>query len=360
MEHVTGWVAPEGGLIRVAARQGGVVEAVQAVEGESVAAGVPLASLRLSSDVTAGDTGQAMANGLVAEGAANRAQARAATAKLKAQGEEMIARRAVLRQELSETRTRVELLEKRQALSEAEVSRGETLLTRGFLSKSSMDQLRSTALATAQDASTARTTTLDLERQIRDLDHEIAVVPTDVANLQAQAAQASATLAQKRVTTQAQSTFVATAPIGGRIVAVPVERGQTVAAGAAVAVLTPSGAALTAELYVPSRAAGFIRLGQDVRIQYQAFPYQTFGSARGVVKSVSRTVLAPNEVAIPGLTVSEPVFRVRVALPRQSVSAYGREVPLQPGMLLAADIVIDRRTLLEWLLDPLYAVGRRA
>jgi len=28
-------------------------------------------------------------------------------------------------------------------------------------------------------------------------------------------------------------------------------------------------------------------------------------------------------------------------------------------MLLSADIVFDRRSLLEWLFDPLYAVARR-
>jgi len=74
---------------------------------------------------------------------------------------------------------------------------------------------------------------------------------------------------------------------------------------------------------------------------------------------VSRTVLAPAEVAIPGLQIQEPVFRVRVKMKRDSVSAYGQTVPLQPGMLLTADVVIDRRSLLEWLLDPLYAAGRR-
>ena len=76
--------------------------------------------------------------------------------------------------------------------------------------------------------------------------------------------------------------------------------------------------------------------------------------------SVSRTVLAPAEVAIPGLQLQEPVFRVRVKLSSDQVAAYGRPMPLQPGMLLTADVVIDRRSLLEWLLDPLYAAGRRA
>jgi membrane fusion protein len=78
-----------------------------------------------------------------------------------------------------------------------------------------------------------------------------------------------------------------------------------------------------------------------------------------VVTSVSRTVLAPSEVAIPGLEIREPVFRIRARLDRETVAAYGERLPLQPGMLVTADVVIDRRTLFEWLLDPLYAAGRR-
>lgn len=78
----------------------------------------------------------------------------------------------------------------------------------------------------------------------------------------------------------------------------------------------------------------------------QAFPYQRFGTVRGKIKSISKTVLGPTEISIPGLSIQEPVFRVRAALPRDEIYAYGEAIPLQPGMLLAADIVFDRRSLI--------------
>lgn len=74
---------------------------------------------------------------------------------------------------------------------------------------------------------------------------------------------------------------------------------------------------------------------------------------------MSSTVLGPSDITVTGLDIHEPVFRVRAALSRQGIEAYGETVPLQPGMLLSADIVFDRRTLVQWLLDPLYAAGRR-
>jgi membrane fusion protein len=269
-------------------------------------------------------------------------------------------RRSILVRELDETRSRVAVLEDKQRLAQAQVDRSAALLARGFLSPAAMDVLKAAVLSAAQDVSQTRSAALDLERQIADLDHERADLPADAATVEAQAEQSHASLSQRQVTAETQTTFVATAPVAGRVVAVPVERGQSVASGGAVAVITPQGSQLMAELYAPSRAAGFIKVGQEVRLMYQAFPYETFGTGRGIVTAVSRTVLAPGEIAIPGLTVQEAVFRVRVALSREDVEAYGRSVPLQPGMLLTANVVIDRRSLLQWLLDPLYAVGRRA
>jgi membrane fusion protein len=92
----------------------------------------------------------------------------------------------------------------------------------------------------------------------------------------------------------------------------------------------------------------------------QAFPHQRFGTMPGTVRTVSSTVLGPAEFSIPGLNLQEPVFRVRVTLPKETMDAYGEAIPLQPGMLLAADIVFDRRSLIRWLFDPIYAVARRA
>ena len=359
-ETVAGWIVPQGGLIRVTARDGGIVESIPTAEGQRVAAGASLAVLRLSTNAGAGDVGAALQRSLAAEGAATNAEAQSSLLKLQTQKVELESRGADLDRELAETRARVETTRQRQLLADDQVARGEKLAARGFLAPQQLDQLKFTALGAAQDASQARGAVIDLQRQIGDLSGEIAAVPQDLANVQAQAAQNQANLSQRRTATQSQSTFVAIAPIAGRVVAIPVQLGQAVAAGAAVAVLTPRDSPLTAELYVPSKAIGFVQKGQEVRLMYQAFPYQTFGTGKGVVTSISPTVLAPSEVAIPGLVVQQPVFRIRVRLGRTSVPAYGRDVALRPGMLLNADVITDRRNLIQWLFDPLYAAGRRS
>ena len=60
-----------------------------------------------------------------------------------------------------------------------------------------------------------------------------------------------------------------------------------------------------------------------------------------------------------GQQVSAPLYRVLVRLNGQSVDAYGEPVALRPGMALSADILLDRRRLIEWVLEPLYGFSRR-
>lgn len=358
-ETVVGWLTPEAGMIRLAARQGGVVSSVHVREGQMVAVGQPIATLTLSSALEGGDSFAALSRSLEAQGSAARSRAAAAEAALGAEQRQLTQRRAALNRELAETRRRLGLQEERLALSRAEVARAETIAAQGFLPRRELEARRSAELAVQQELSGLSSQALGYEREIGEVDARLAALPIDIQAARAEAASTRAGLDQQATQTEAQGRYVVVATVAGRVAALPVAAGQTVAPGAAVAVLTAGDSALEAELYAPSRAAGFVREGQEVRVMYQAFPHQKFGSGEGVVTSVSRTVLAPAEVAIPGLQVQEPVFRVRVKLARDSVAAYGETLPLQPGMLLSADVVIDRRSLLEWLLDPLYAAGRR-
>ncbi|WP_339873070.1 HlyD family efflux transporter periplasmic adaptor subunit [uncultured Brevundimonas sp.] len=358
-ETVAGWLTPRAGMIRLTARQGGVVTAIHVREGDVVDVGQPVATLTLSSALEAGDSFVALSESLAAQGTAARARAAANQASLRAEQRQMVERRAALQRELAETRHRIDLQAQRLALARAEVTRAETIAAQGFLPRRELEARRSAALAVEQQASELSAQALTYQREIGEVSARLAAIPIDLRAASAEAASVRAGLDQQATQTEAQATYIVVATVAGRIAALPVDTGQTVAPGAAVAVLTAGDSPLEAELYAPSRAAGFVREGQEVRLMYQAFPHQKFGTGEGTVTSVSRTVLAPAEVAIPGLQVQEPVFRVRVRMKQDSVSAYGQTVPLQPGMLLTADVVIDRRSLLEWLLDPLYAAGRR-
>ncbi|MFD2237665.1 HlyD family secretion protein [Aureimonas populi] len=358
MESVTGWVVPEGGLIRVGARQAGIVERIDVAEGDEVQAGQPLALVRVSSDFSGGNAGVLIADQLRAEAEAAEAQATAAREQLLAEQEQVTAQREALSLELAESRSGLSTLVERAELLSGNVGRAEQLAERGVFTQRNLEEARMAELVARQEVSQARAAILSYERQIGELDARARSLPLEIEAATAQARISQAALAQRQTEAAVRHSHVVGATVAGRVVAVPVSLGQDVAAGAMIAAITPAGSSLEAELFIPSRAAGFIQSGQEVRLMYQAFPYQKFGTGRGTVQQVSRTVLGPGDISVPGLELREPVFRVKVRLERDSVNAYGQEIPIQPGMLLSADVVIDRRTLLEWLLDPLYAVGR--
>lgn len=358
IETVSGWVVPEGGLIRVTARQGGVIETLSVSEGDEVAAGQSLAKLRLSTDLDEGSAGQAIEDQILAQSRAMQAQAEAEREKLLAEQASLETQKAAMTRELEQSRTRIETTTQRLALIEANAERVRKVADRGYASTKAVEEGEMAVLATRQELVDVRSSVLAMERQISDIDAQLRILPMSIRAADAQASASQAQLAQQGTQNAIQNTYNAGATVAGRVVAVPVARGQTISPQAVIAVVTPQGSTLQAELYVPSRSAGFIMPGQEVRLMYQAFPYQKFGTAKGTVQAVSRTVLAPDEIAIPGLQIQEPVFRVKVGLNSDVVKAYGQEIPIQPGMLLSAGIVIDRRTLFEWLLDPIYAVGR--
>jgi membrane fusion protein len=358
MESVSGWVVPEGGIIRIGARQGGIVERINVVEGDEVQANQALAQVRISSDFNSGNAGSLLEDQLRTEAEAAAAQAAATRGQLQAEREQVSLRKIALLRELDETRSGLTVLEEKAALLKINVDRATQLAAKGAFTQKGLEDARMGELIARQDVSQAKASILNYERQISDLDARHRTLPLEIDAAQAQARVSQAALAQRQTEAAVRHNYIVGATVSGRVVALPVSQGQDVAAGTMIAAITPASSELEAELFVPSRAAGFIKPGQDVRLMYQAFPYQKFGSAEGTVIRVSRTVLGPDEISVPGLQLNEPVFRVKVKLERELVSAYGQDMPVQPGMLLSADVIIDRRTLLEWLLDPLYAVGR--
>lgn len=359
-EAVTGWLVPHSGIIRMTARDGGVLEAIPVHEGDPVKAGQPLARIRLSTDTSNGDSGQILEQSAKSQIEATHLGAKAQVDKLLSDKAQLLQQQTVLKAQRAEAAHFVDILTAKQNLAQANLARAQELKAKGYLSQQALDTANSSFLAAQQDVSTAKSNLLSLDQQMAQIASQIVATPILVAQANSQAKADQAALGQKLEQITAGNEYTLTSPIDGKVMALPLDIGQTVTAGNSVMVLVPRNSPLEAELFVPSRAAGFVKPGQDVSLQYQAFPYEKFGSGKGRVVSVSRTVLAPGDISLSGMSLQEPVFRVRVALDKDYVSAYGQKTPLQPGMLLNAAIVIDRRSLLEWLLDPIYAVSKRA
>jgi len=109
---------------------------------------------------------------------------------------------------------------------------------------------------------------------------------------------------------------------------------------------------LEAHLYSPGNAVGFLRVGQPVRLRYDAYPHQKFGHHEGVIASISRAAISPKDLPPQIASHATPSYRVTVKLASQTVAAHGEPVPLEAGMLLEADVALEKRRLYEWVFEP--------
>ncbi len=356
---VRGVVTPEGALVRIVAPMDGYVRLVSAAEMETVASGETLAVVASGIHTDAGAAGQQMASLLAEEAAAAAAGGEAALSSLETDLQRFRRHRQASAREHQEMRRQIDLLGERRRLAEADLGRSEEVARRGFMSARDLDGRRTALNEIDREISQLRQASEAISRDLADADAELGDLPARIEGARANARAAHAQVLQRQVVNDANRESSVVSPVAGAITAVFVGPGQTLRAGELIAAVVPSGSQLCVDLFVPSRAAGFVRAGQRVRVRYDAFPFERFGSGQGVIASVSRSVLLPDEAATRGVEVGEPVFRARVRLDAQSVPAYGERIPLQPGMAVAADIVVDRRSLAQWLLDPIYAVARR-
>ncbi len=166
-----------------------------------------------------------------------------------------------------------------------------------------------------------------------------------------------AVLAQQQLELARTNQLVLTAPVAGTVGDISVEIGQQATPERAAASIIPSDSKLEIWLYAPSRAVGNARPGQNVRLQFDAFPYQKFGTSRGVVTGIAKVPTEPSNVDA-GLKIDEPVFRIRARIVEFSPRAKADIASLRPGMTLSGKLVMERRNFWQILLAPIFeAIG---
>lgn len=359
-EVVAGWLVPEQGLLTVTTREGGHVAEVFVREGDIVGPSTKLARLLLGDSSAQLDARIELGRARVDERGAAEARFAAGELEISAEEARLQSRRDALRRQIEETEGRVALQLERLALARRAIARAETLVAKGYGASGAVDTRRSEALAIEGELRA-------LQSQLIVLGREEAEVRVDERSLSARAARQKAEAAAWRAEFSARAAgestetqFVARTPTAARVLALPFRQGQAAPPGGTVAILMPAASRLEAEIFVPSRSAGFIRPGQQVTLMYDAFPHERFGVGQGTIRSVSEVPVSVSEATAGKVALEETAFRVRVSLNRASVAAYGRSIPLQVGSRVRAAIVIDRRSLWQWLFDPIFAArGRR-
>jgi len=151
------------------------------------------------------------------------------------------------------------------------------------------------------------------------------------------------------------------APTSGIVSTLAVRRGSSVDSSQFVASIAEPDADLRVLLEAPSSAVGLIDVGDRVVLKYDAFPFKTFGIKHGHVVRIGAAPVTPvpRGVSRAPASVAPPTqssFLIEVEPEEDAIEAYGETRPILAGSTLTADIITERRRLIDWLLDPIRAL----
>jgi len=274
------------------------------------------------------------------------------------QWQDMHTQKANLHNEMTQLEHEIDLQQQRVEVAARTLSKFRRLFEEHYVSEVQWQEKQEQTLAQKAALQNLKRDRANLERELGALQANINSSRYEFARQRAELDRNLSTTEQQLTEYRARRGIVIRAPTAGIISSILLQEGQVANTQSPLLSILPQDSELQVNLLVPSRAIGFIEQGQAVALRYQAFPFQRFGLQAGIVSEISRTLIKPGEADFP-IKLSEPTYRVIVKPSQQSFHAYSRDIPLQAGMLLDADIELDRYSLFEWIFDPLYSLSGR-
>lgn len=357
-ETVRGYVVPDKGIVKVYAPNPGTIYEVHIAEGEQVEEGKTLITVATERSLQGGsDIDTLLLHELEASKAHQAKRILAEQSLLESETERLKKSIASIEKELDQIDETLSTQMQRLAILESRKEGVEKLLKQKSISETEYQKHIEELLVQKQQLQELERAKNSKENTLIQAKVDLIQLPIRVETRINEIEDAISELNQRMAEVQGRKVYEIRAPVSGKVTALQARVGQFQHNIPLLAII-PDDAEMQVELFVPTRAIGFIDENEIVRIRFDAFPYQRFGIFEGEVISVSKHVLIPNELPVP-LDLNEPVYRVIVKLKSQHVTAYGKELPLQAGMSLEADIILDRQTLFEWILDPIFSLKGR-
>ena len=131
--------------------------------------------------------------------------------------------------------------------------------------------------------------------------------------------------------------------------------GAYVRAGDIILEIVPTGEALKIEAKIDPKDISSIRMNDFVRIRLSAYDSSKYGALDGYVRSISPDAISENTSAS-----SSAFYLIDVSLDSTITLASGEEVTLLPGMTASVDVVSGKRTILDYVWQPVSKVKELA
>lgn len=372
-----GQIQPAGQIRTVQHFEGGIVAEILVREGAEVAAQQPLVRLapaQAESDldalrmrIAALKLRKARAEALLAGKTWNAPEAIGPTATLildqrsvfeatldqKFQERQTLAAQVEQRRsELAATRREIETAEAMHRVQTEILKMREKLAEEGFASRKMLLDAQAAAIQADAVLNAARgrldagsDALAQAESRLRQSDTDARAVWSDeVARVSSDLAEAQETFA--RYNDRVERLLVRS-PVAGTVLQIaPRSPGDVVRAGDPVVRVVPRGERLQAEVQIAPEDIAHVRVGDAAEMRLSAFDPGVYGKLRGRLVEISPYTLDNDQ--------RRPFYRGRIEFESDDVAGGHLPMTPQPGMLVDAQIVTGAKSLMRYLLKPIY------
>ena len=244
---------------------------------------------------------------------------------------------------------------KRLAIKEDQYLKNRELFEKNYISNSQLALVQEEYLEVMENNDRFEREIATIQLELSSLESEMESLPEKKLNKRALLERQISELKTRQFELDNQYEFVKVAPESGVVTTIQPSLGGHINNLSPILSIIPRNSPLEIELLLPTRSSGFVQIGNSIKIRFDAFPYQKFGLVSGSIINIDKALILPTDKVLP-IKLEEAMYRVRATLAQQSITAYGKTFPLKVGMIADVDIILEKRTLLEWLLDPIFAL----
>jgi membrane fusion protein len=352
VHRVPAYVDAPNGTIRLSAFEDARVATLAVAEGASVERGQVLATLstdrRLSRDTL---LSQRVTNSLADDRRTLKEEEALAREEARVARQALDRRIADLREELASIRREIDVAERLLASARTQSERIAKIGASGHASAMQVEQKRDEVTQQEGRVASLQTSIARVQRDINAATADREAIETRLLTTLANRARSRSEIDRLQAAADASAEEAIVAPEAGVVSATLVTVGQSIQAGQAVVVLSPRDAPPMIRIIVPSRVIAAMVPGKSARVELAAYPVEKFGSLPVVIRKVSDTPLLPAElpdryhnIAPAYVAIAEPVI--------EGPSSSPLAAKIRPGMLAEAMVSVERRRIIEWLLEP--------
>ncbi|MCI0667970.1 MAG: HlyD family efflux transporter periplasmic adaptor subunit [Methylococcaceae bacterium] len=136
------------------------------------------------------------------------------------------------------------------------------------------------------------------------------------------------------------------APVSGVITEIAfTQPGDKIEANTPLGGIAPEDSKAVVNIEIQESDRAFLKVGQAVKLKFNAFPYQRYGFIEGTLEYLSpSTQVSPQSKSL--------VYKGRVSLAKDYFEVSETQYPIRYGMQATAEIVVRKRRLIDLALDP--------